>query len=95
MQSFGSYDTPDEAAIAYDVGYILFRGLKGKINHPIDNYIDQATGYLHEDLQIPGQVDQSVRRYLESNKFGHEHKVSTMERIVAFWSPGKCPFYHV
>lgn len=38
------------------------------------------------------QVDQAVRRYLESEKFAHEEKVKVMERIAAYWPPGKCPF---
>lgn len=61
LQSFGTYDDADAAATAYDIGYILFRGTRGKINRPIDDYVDQASGRLHEDLHIP---DQARRRRL-------------------------------
>jgi hypothetical protein len=92
VQSFGTYDDADAAATAYDIGYILFRGTRGKINRPIDDYVDQASGLLHDDLHIPEQVDQAVRRYLESGKFAHEDKVRVMERVASYWPPGKCPF---
>jgi hypothetical protein len=56
VQSFGTYDTTEAAAQAYDIGYILFRGASGKINRPIDTYIDQATGRFRDVIEIPEQV---------------------------------------
>jgi hypothetical protein len=92
VQSFGTYETPDNAAKAYDIGYILFRGTRGKINRPIDDYIHLASGRFHDGTVIPPQVEDAVRRYLQSNKFKHQDKVTSLERITTYFKPDTCPF---
>jgi hypothetical protein len=92
LQSFGTYDTTEAAATAYDIGYILFRGPSGKINRPIDTYINQSNGRFHQDVEIPEQVSDAVKRYLESPKFPHADKTKVLERIMSYFEADQCPF---
>jgi hypothetical protein len=92
VQSFGTYDTTEMAAMAYDIGYILFRGPSGKINRPIDTYINQTSGRFHDHILIPEQVSDAVKRYLESDKFPHQEKAKALERIMTYFELDKCPF---
>ena len=91
MQSFGTYEDADEAAAAYDLGYILFRGTRGKINCSIDTYIEQATGRFHAAVAIPEQVLDAVDRFFTSDKFMHHDRAAVALRMAALFPAGATP----
>ena len=63
MQSFGRYDTAAAAAAAYDVGFILCRGPRGKINFSFAAYLD-AGRHFRDELNLPAPVAVAISRHL-------------------------------
>ena len=89
-RAWGCFPIAEEAARAYDIGYILFRGTHGKINTTLDQYIDCATGCFHASVDIPSTVEVAVQRYLKKAPAAIKDKM--LQRIVTYFTEGACPF---
>jgi hypothetical protein len=79
MQSFGRYDTAQQAAEAYDIGCILFKGREMRLNFSAATFLDDATGTFREDLDLTrfSGVARSVSKSLEGK--GRKGETSSAE----------------
>jgi hypothetical protein len=98
VQSFGRYESLEEAARAYDIGYILFRGIRGKLNFAVSNYIDIASGMFHDQVELPLLVAHAVSLYLKRGCTGSKGRLEEREaaraRMSSLFRPTNRPAHH-
>ncbi|XP_073278854.1 uncharacterized protein [Primulina huaijiensis] len=75
----GTYSTQEEAAVAYDMAAIEFRGLNAVTNFDINNYTDKLNKIPPEQQDLPGK-DENTGSPDDDNKlrvgeaFDHDHQ---------------------
>lgn len=98
MQSFGRYPSLEEAARAYDIGYILFRGIRGKLNFGVSSYIDIASGTFHDYVELPLAIAHAISLYFKRGCTGPkgtlEEREAVRERMRSLFRPTICPPNH-
>jgi hypothetical protein len=92
VQSFGTYDTQDDAAKAFDLGTILVYGTDRRLNNIITTYLDMDSGKFLDTVEIPEKVVQSAQVHLSDLQASDMSKFAqTSSRIQNYFKPGKCP----
>jgi hypothetical protein len=91
LQTFGTYPTLEEAAVAYDIGVLLCRKQDTRINNDKSNYM--RDGKFLPWLEIPRKVIKSVQTYLQLLKaIDLPLYKEESARIVNMFEPDKLPF---
>lgn len=102
MQSFGVYDTEEEAERGYDLGLILFLGTgHGKKTNRLESWYVACDGRLVADLQengLPRQLIESIKRYSKIARRGdeaggaiHSKRLTQLRRMTSLFEPRFLP----